>query len=138
VRFTQWLQLTIQKRIISRVLANRQRLKPLLFFKLFYYFSSSTPHSSPVNRSRNQGMAVTSVDEQISTLALNCCVNSLHRRYASVFSSLYLPKSLAADEFISNSLCPGVLDPSPIVGLPVSASQVCASSDAVRPKLLIV
>ena len=38
VRFTQWLQLTIQKRIISRVLATRQRPKPPLFFKLFGIF----------------------------------------------------------------------------------------------------
>jgi 2-polyprenyl-6-methoxyphenol hydroxylase-like FAD-dependent oxidoreductase len=37
VRFTQWLQLTIQKRIISRVLGmeSEQRPKPPLFFKLF-------------------------------------------------------------------------------------------------------
>jgi len=35
VRFTQWLQLTIQKRIISRVLETQQRPKPPLFFKLF-------------------------------------------------------------------------------------------------------
>jgi 2-polyprenyl-6-methoxyphenol hydroxylase-like FAD-dependent oxidoreductase len=37
VRFTQWFQLTIQKRIISRVLAmeSQQRPKPPLFFKLF-------------------------------------------------------------------------------------------------------
>ena len=38
VRFTQWLQLTIQKRIISRVLASRQRPKPPLFFKFFGIF----------------------------------------------------------------------------------------------------
>jgi 2-polyprenyl-6-methoxyphenol hydroxylase-like FAD-dependent oxidoreductase len=38
VRFTQWLQLTIQKRIISRVLASRQRPKAPLFFKLFGIF----------------------------------------------------------------------------------------------------
>jgi 2-polyprenyl-6-methoxyphenol hydroxylase-like FAD-dependent oxidoreductase len=37
VRFTQWLQLTIQKRIISRVLGmeGERRPKPPLFFKLF-------------------------------------------------------------------------------------------------------
>jgi 2-polyprenyl-6-methoxyphenol hydroxylase-like FAD-dependent oxidoreductase len=35
VRFTQWLQLTIQKRIISRVLASQRRPKPPLPFKLF-------------------------------------------------------------------------------------------------------
>jgi 2-polyprenyl-6-methoxyphenol hydroxylase-like FAD-dependent oxidoreductase len=34
VRFTQWMQLSIQKRIISRVLASRRRPKPPLFFKL--------------------------------------------------------------------------------------------------------
>ena len=40
VRFTQWLQLTIQKRIISRVLGmeSQQRPKPPLFFKLFSIF----------------------------------------------------------------------------------------------------
>ena len=35
VRFTQWLQLTIQKRIVSRVLTTQQRPKPAPFFKLF-------------------------------------------------------------------------------------------------------
>ncbi len=35
VRFTQWLQLTIQKRIISRVLVGERRPKPPLLFKLF-------------------------------------------------------------------------------------------------------
>jgi 2-polyprenyl-6-methoxyphenol hydroxylase-like FAD-dependent oxidoreductase len=35
VRFTQWLQLTIQKRIISRVLESQQRPKPPLLFKAF-------------------------------------------------------------------------------------------------------
>jgi 2-polyprenyl-6-methoxyphenol hydroxylase-like FAD-dependent oxidoreductase len=35
VRFTQWLQLTIQTRLISRVLASQQRPKPPLLFKLF-------------------------------------------------------------------------------------------------------
>jgi 2-polyprenyl-6-methoxyphenol hydroxylase-like FAD-dependent oxidoreductase len=40
VRFTQWLQLTIQKRIISRVLGmdSERRPKPPLFFKLFAIF----------------------------------------------------------------------------------------------------
>jgi 2-polyprenyl-6-methoxyphenol hydroxylase-like FAD-dependent oxidoreductase len=38
VRFTQWLQLTIQKRIISRVLESQQRPKPPLFFKSFNVF----------------------------------------------------------------------------------------------------
>jgi len=40
VRFTQWLQLTIQKRVISRVLASQseRRPKPPLFFKLFGLF----------------------------------------------------------------------------------------------------
>jgi 2-polyprenyl-6-methoxyphenol hydroxylase-like FAD-dependent oxidoreductase len=38
VRFTQWLQLTIQKRIISRVLESQQRPRPPLFFKLFNGF----------------------------------------------------------------------------------------------------
>ena len=40
MRFTQWLQLTIQKRIISRVLGmgSERRPKPPLFFKLFNVF----------------------------------------------------------------------------------------------------
>jgi 2-polyprenyl-6-methoxyphenol hydroxylase-like FAD-dependent oxidoreductase len=38
VRFTQWLQLTIQKRIISRVLESDERPKPPRFFKLFNSF----------------------------------------------------------------------------------------------------
>ena len=38
MRFTQWLQLTIQKRIISRVLEGQRRPKPPLFFKLFNIF----------------------------------------------------------------------------------------------------
>jgi 2-polyprenyl-6-methoxyphenol hydroxylase-like FAD-dependent oxidoreductase len=38
VRFTQWLQLNIQKRIISRVLASQQRPKPPLFFRAFNVF----------------------------------------------------------------------------------------------------
>ena len=38
MRFTQWLQLTIQRRIISRVLASQDRPKPPAFFKLFNIF----------------------------------------------------------------------------------------------------
>ena len=38
VRFTQWLQLTIQKRVISRVLASHERPKPPLAFKAFGVF----------------------------------------------------------------------------------------------------
>jgi 2-polyprenyl-6-methoxyphenol hydroxylase-like FAD-dependent oxidoreductase len=38
VRFTQRIQLTIQKRIISRVLEGQQRPKPPLLFKLFNVF----------------------------------------------------------------------------------------------------
>jgi 2-polyprenyl-6-methoxyphenol hydroxylase-like FAD-dependent oxidoreductase len=38
VRFTQWLQLTIQKRIISRVLESRKRPKPPLVFRAFNVF----------------------------------------------------------------------------------------------------
>jgi 2-polyprenyl-6-methoxyphenol hydroxylase-like FAD-dependent oxidoreductase len=40
VRFTQWLQLNIQKRVISRVLGmdSQRRPKPPLFFKLFGFF----------------------------------------------------------------------------------------------------
>jgi 2-polyprenyl-6-methoxyphenol hydroxylase-like FAD-dependent oxidoreductase len=38
VRFTQWLQLTIQRNIIGRVLKTQQRPKPPLLFKLFSVF----------------------------------------------------------------------------------------------------
>ncbi|MGH6796996.1 MAG: FAD-dependent oxidoreductase [Roseiarcus sp.] len=38
VKFTQWLQLTIQRRIISRVLASHERPRPPLFFKLLNSF----------------------------------------------------------------------------------------------------
>ncbi len=40
VRFTQWLQLNIQKRVITRVLGmdSQRRPKPPLFFKLFNFF----------------------------------------------------------------------------------------------------
>src|SRR6202035_4670471 len=38
VRFTQWMQLTIQKRLISRVLASQQRPKPPLLFKIVGMF----------------------------------------------------------------------------------------------------
>jgi 2-polyprenyl-6-methoxyphenol hydroxylase-like FAD-dependent oxidoreductase len=38
VRFTQWLQLTIQQRIISRVLKSQRRPKPPLFLSLFNVF----------------------------------------------------------------------------------------------------
>jgi 2-polyprenyl-6-methoxyphenol hydroxylase-like FAD-dependent oxidoreductase len=38
VRFTQWLQLTAQKQIISRVLKSEQRPKPPLVFKLLKIF----------------------------------------------------------------------------------------------------
>jgi 2-polyprenyl-6-methoxyphenol hydroxylase-like FAD-dependent oxidoreductase len=38
VRFTQWIQLTIQKRIISRVLESQQRPTPPLLFRLFGIF----------------------------------------------------------------------------------------------------
>ena len=38
VRFTQWLQLTIQKRLISRILASEQRPKPPLLFKIVGMF----------------------------------------------------------------------------------------------------
>jgi len=38
MRFTQWLQLTIQRRIISRVLESHERPKPPAFFKLFNSF----------------------------------------------------------------------------------------------------
>jgi len=38
VRFTQWMQLTIQKRIITRVLASQRWPKPPLLFKLFGIF----------------------------------------------------------------------------------------------------
>jgi 2-polyprenyl-6-methoxyphenol hydroxylase-like FAD-dependent oxidoreductase len=38
MRFTQWLQLTIQRRIISRVLKAHERPKPASVFKLFNIF----------------------------------------------------------------------------------------------------
>jgi 2-polyprenyl-6-methoxyphenol hydroxylase-like FAD-dependent oxidoreductase len=38
VRFTQWLQLTVQRRIISRVLGSHERPKPPSLFKLFSVF----------------------------------------------------------------------------------------------------
>jgi hypothetical protein len=38
VRFTQWMQLTIQKRLISRVLASQQRPKPPLLLKVLGIF----------------------------------------------------------------------------------------------------
>jgi 2-polyprenyl-6-methoxyphenol hydroxylase-like FAD-dependent oxidoreductase len=38
VKFTQWMQLTIQRRIISRVLESQQRPKPPLIFKTFGVF----------------------------------------------------------------------------------------------------
>ena len=38
MRFTQRLQLTVQQRIISRVLASQERPKPPLFLKLFGVF----------------------------------------------------------------------------------------------------
>ena len=38
VRFTQWLQLNIQKRLISRILTSQQRPKPPLLFKLLGVF----------------------------------------------------------------------------------------------------
>ena len=38
MRFTQWLQLTIQRRMISRVLKAQERPKPAPFFKLFNSF----------------------------------------------------------------------------------------------------
>jgi 2-polyprenyl-6-methoxyphenol hydroxylase-like FAD-dependent oxidoreductase len=38
VRFTQWMQLTIQKQVVSRVLQSEQRPKPSLLFKLLGVF----------------------------------------------------------------------------------------------------
>jgi 2-polyprenyl-6-methoxyphenol hydroxylase-like FAD-dependent oxidoreductase len=38
MRFTQWLQLTIQRRVVSRVLASQERPKPPQVFKLFNTF----------------------------------------------------------------------------------------------------
>jgi hypothetical protein len=38
VKFTQWLQLTIQRRVISRVLASHERPKPPRVFELFNSF----------------------------------------------------------------------------------------------------
>jgi 2-polyprenyl-6-methoxyphenol hydroxylase-like FAD-dependent oxidoreductase len=38
VRFTQWMQLTIQRQVISRVLESQERPKPPLVFRLFNVF----------------------------------------------------------------------------------------------------
>jgi 2-polyprenyl-6-methoxyphenol hydroxylase-like FAD-dependent oxidoreductase len=38
MRFTQWLQLTAQKQVVSRVLKSEQRPKPPLMFKLLKIF----------------------------------------------------------------------------------------------------
>ena len=38
LRFTQWLQLTVQRRIIAQVLETRERPKPPAFLKLFNSF----------------------------------------------------------------------------------------------------
>jgi 2-polyprenyl-6-methoxyphenol hydroxylase-like FAD-dependent oxidoreductase len=38
VRFTQWMQLTIQKQLISRILQSQQRPKPPAILKLFGRF----------------------------------------------------------------------------------------------------
>ncbi|HZZ63686.1 MAG TPA: FAD-dependent oxidoreductase [Roseiarcus sp.] len=38
VRFTQWLQLAVQRRVISRVLESERRPKPPLFFRFFNFF----------------------------------------------------------------------------------------------------
>jgi 2-polyprenyl-6-methoxyphenol hydroxylase-like FAD-dependent oxidoreductase len=40
VRFTQWMQLTIQKRLISKILQSQQRPKPPLLVKIFGLFPS--------------------------------------------------------------------------------------------------
>ena len=57
VRFTQWLQLTIQQRIISRVLASHERPKPPLFFKLFGVFPLLRRIPGPVARDRHSSRA---------------------------------------------------------------------------------
>jgi len=57
VRFTQWLQLTIQRRIIGRVLESQRRPKPPLFFKLFGIFSGSASHSGLVDWDRHSSRA---------------------------------------------------------------------------------
>jgi hypothetical protein len=69
----------------------------------------------------------------LHSAAVDNCFGSSQRRYA-VYGLFYLPKSLASDD----RLWVAVLDPSPIAGLPVSASQVSASSDAVRVSPLIL
>jgi 2-polyprenyl-6-methoxyphenol hydroxylase-like FAD-dependent oxidoreductase len=57
IRFTQWLQLTIQRRIIGRVLESQRRPKPPLFFKLFGIFSGSASHSGLVDWDRHSSRA---------------------------------------------------------------------------------
>ena len=53
VRFTQWLQLTIQKRIITRVLASQQRPKPPLLLQAVQRVSGSAAHSGAAARARH-------------------------------------------------------------------------------------
>ena len=57
VRFTQWLQLTIQRRIISRVLESETRPKPPALFKLFGVLSGPAPHPGPADRGRHSARA---------------------------------------------------------------------------------
>ena len=53
VRFTQWLQLTAQKQVVSRVLTSEQRPKPPLIFKLLEDFSGAAAHPGAPARRRH-------------------------------------------------------------------------------------
>ena len=53
MRFTQGLQLAIQRRVISRVLASHERPKPPLFLKLFGVFPVLAAYSRPVGWDRH-------------------------------------------------------------------------------------
>ena len=82
MRFTQWLQLTIQKRIISRVLASQQRPKPPLLFKLFGIFpvlrafrracsaSASAPSTCARRRLARRDMSARAVRRSAALLQL--------------------------------------------------------------------
>ena len=49
VRFTQWLQLTIQQRIISRVLAKPRAAEAAVVLEAVWRLSGFAPHSSAVD-----------------------------------------------------------------------------------------
>ena len=57
MRFTQRLQLTIQQRIISRVLASHERPKPPIVLQALRRLSDSAPHSGAADRDRHSPRA---------------------------------------------------------------------------------